>query len=71
MQTIHTHEKSLTLQQEAYISDCGEYYQAQAKDTEGKEFLIKWPIINSDPENCDDESLMCDWGNPTIIQELI
>jgi hypothetical protein len=55
-------DKILVLQQEAYVSDCGEFYMAHAIEDdpcklEGDDYYVYWEVIN-DSENQDEQ---CDW----------
>jgi hypothetical protein len=68
MQTINHNDKTLTLVQQPYISDCGAFYQAHAKDDDDNTYLVKWAVTNDDPDNCDDESDMCDWDVYTVSE---
>ena len=67
----------LVLMQDAYLSGTNDnpYYTALAvseqacnrADAENEEpeasHQIIWPITHENPEECDDESNMCDWEN--------
>ena len=54
--------KTYILSQAPYISDCGEYYQANALEN-GDENMptvtLYWSITNADHE---DESMACSWN---------
>jgi hypothetical protein len=38
-------------------------YMSFAKDAQDNDYRLIWQITHPDPENCDDESEMCDWDN--------
>jgi len=45
----------------------GEWYEAHAEDSGGKEYMVRWTNVNW---GVDDESDACDWGNPDYVQEM-
>lgn len=58
--------KEYTLIQDAYIDGVpGEkpFYRANAVDTEGKLYEIRWDVKDN-WEEIEDESEMCDWDSP-------
>lgn len=62
-------DKILNLQQNPYVSDCGEFYQAHAIEndnceTEGNEYMVYW-AVNSTSEN-EDEA--CDWDDFSAVK---
>ena len=68
----------IELTQDAYITSINgqegtEYYTAHAQDANGNEYMVNWEIIDywrDKLEECDDESNLCDWDNPTDIKRL-
>lgn len=53
----------VTLQQQAYISDCGNQYKALGVTGNEEDCMVSWDIIDTD---CDDESNACDWNEFTV-----
>lgn len=68
MKTVTYQGKTLTLQQDAYISDTVgklDHYKASAIDAEGETYTVWWAIINFE---CEDESESCDWDEHEVIK---
>jgi hypothetical protein len=68
--TVEHNGKTLTLTQQPYItgnSECS-YYEAVAEDEEENTYMVKWEITHENPDECDDESNMCDWDDYTVTE---
>lgn len=55
------------LDQNAYICDDGQQYKALAINEKGEDFMVYWDVTIDNPEECDDESNMCNWENPVDV----
>lgn len=65
----------IELTQEAYITGLKgkKHYEAHAIDINDNEYIVKWDILDcwkDKIDECDDESNLCDWANPTEIIKL-
>lgn len=68
MQKLTIDNIEYELQQDAYISDNNETYQAVATDKDGNQYQIYWDILTDDDQGDDRNS--CDWDKPYKIVEL-
>lgn len=67
--------ENLVLTQEAYITgEHGkEYFEALAEDINGNDYLVIWDIKAEYKDmlnEIDDESMLCDWDNPSDIRKI-
>lgn len=58
-------ELTVYLTQDAFPSGTpgNEYYEAHAIDKDDNEYVMRWPVIDS---QCEDASDACDWDDYTI-----
>lgn len=45
----------------------GNWYEANAEDSDGNEYMVRWTDVNWDEE---DQGNACDWENPNYVQIL-
>ncbi len=64
MDTVTLDGLTVTLTQDAYVSDDSETYEAHAADDEGNVYKVFWRVICTDT---DDQSNCCDWDKPFHI----
>ena len=69
--TIEYKGTKLTLDQDAYITGTHEepYFEAQAHDEQGNEYMVTWYPKDWDESEID-ASDACDWDNPDEVTEL-
>ena len=70
--TIEYKGLTLTLDQDAYITGTHEepYFEAQAHDEQGNEYMVTWyPKVDWDESEID-ASYACDWDNPDEVTKL-
>jgi len=65
-QTVTIDGNTITLTQQAYISESGDGYQAHGTDAQGNEYMVHWDIV----ADSDDESDACEWDKPTKAVKL-
>ena len=61
--------KEYILTQDAYIDGVWEetYYAASAIDKDGRDYLIRWEILEDYDPTSQYEETACDWENPSEI----
>ncbi len=70
MNTVTFENNTYTLTQEAFVSDCGEQYQAHATNGDD-EFVVYWDVKQFDGGNDDvPEDELCDWENPSKVEAI-
>lgn len=62
----------LILDQDAYITGAHEepYFEAQAHDEQGNEYMVTWYPKSDWNESDIDASDACDWDNPDEVTKL-
>lgn len=70
--TIEYKGLKLTLDQDAYITGTHEepYFEAQAHDEQGNEYMVTWYPKSDWDESDIDASDACDWDNPDEVSKL-